>query len=150
MKCLYCGHEETKVTDSRIADSFVRRRRECLKCDKRFTTYEKAEAELNVIKKDGSKEAFDKNKIKNGISKACNKRPVTEEQINELTQKIESKILNSNKIEIKSMQIGSLVMKELKKLDPVAYVRFASVCKSFNDLEHFEKAIEEVKHDHQD
>lgn len=145
MKCLYCSHEETKVTDSRIADSFVRRRRECLKCSKRFTTYEKAEAELSVIKKDGSKQVFDKNKIKNGLTKACNKRPVTEEQINELTQKIENKILNLNKIEIKSAQIGNLVMKELKKLDQIAYMRFASVCKSFDNVTLFAKELKALK-----
>ena len=144
MKCLYCLNSDTKVTDSRIADSYVRRRRECLKCQKRFTTYEKAQAELTIIKKDGTKEHFDKNKIQNGILNACNKRPVTEEQIEELTKKIEARILNSNKIEIKSSQIGNLVMKELKKLDPVAYVRFASVCKSFDDITHFQKELKEL------
>ena len=144
MRCLYCQNNDTKVTDSRIADSYVRRRRECLKCQKRFTTYEKAQTELTIIKKDQTKELFNKEKIKNGITNACNKRPVTEEQINELTNKIENRILNLNKIEIKSSQIGNLVMKELKKLDPIAYVRFASVCKSFDDITHFQKEIKSL------
>lgn len=144
MKCLYCSNSDTKVTDSRISDSYVRRRRECLKCNKRFTTYEKAESELTVIKKDGSKQIFDKNKIRNGLTNACNKRSITNEQIEQLTDKIESRILNLNKIEIKSVQIGNIVMKELKKADPVAYVRFASVCKSFENLTHFEKEIKEL------
>ena len=144
MRCLYCQNTDTKVTDSRISDSYVRRRRECLRCSKRFTTYEKAESELTVIKKDGSKQIFDKNKIKSGLTNACNKRPITGEQIEQLTDKIESRILNLNKIEIKSQQIGNIVMKELKKADPVAYVRFASVCKSFDNITHFEKEIKEL------
>ncbi|MFC1801284.1 transcriptional regulator NrdR [Nanoarchaeota archaeon] len=141
MRCIYCSSPETKVLDSRMADSYVRRRRECLKCSKRFTTYEKAQAELIVIKKDNSKQTFEKNKIKSGLIKACNKRPISEEDINEITNKIENRVLNLNKIEIKSSQIGNIIMKELKKVDPIAYVRFASVCKSFDDITHFEKVL---------
>ncbi|MCK4588854.1 MAG: transcriptional repressor NrdR [Nanoarchaeota archaeon] len=143
MKCLYCRNPDTKVTDSRISDSYVRRRRECLQCNKRFTTYERTETDLMVIKKDNSKQLFDKNKILNGLTRACNKR-LTEQEIQELANKIENKILNLNKVEIKSAQLGNLVMKELKKADPVAYVRFASVCKSFDNITHFEKEIKEL------
>lgn len=144
MRCVYCQNKNTKVTDSRISESYVRRRRECLKCKKRFTTYEKAQAELAVIKKDSSKQIFDKNKIRNGLQKAFEKRFLTKDQIDQLTDKIENKILNLNKIEIKSSQIGNLVMKEIKKIDQVAYMRFASVCKSFDDITHFEKEIKSL------
>lgn len=147
MKCPFCGFEETKVIDSReVPDSIAtRRRRECLKCGRRFTTYEKIEEDLVVIKKSGEKEPFMREKVKNGILKACNKRPVTEEQIDALVDNIEMEIRNNNTTEIKSVDIGELVIKKLKELDEVAYLRFVSVFKEFTDPHSFEKEIKQLK-----
>ena len=141
MHCPFCSHPDTKVVDSRVNELEVRRRRECEKCDKRFTTYETAEIEISVVKKDGQHEAFISDKVRNGIIKSCHKRPVTPEQVEAIVGKIEQKVRNLGKWEVKSDVIGRLVMKELLKLDKVAYIRFASVCKSFDDPALFEKEL---------
>lgn len=148
MKCPYCGNTETKVVDKRETGEFdtTRRRRECLKCEKRFTTYERIErVDLSVVKKDGRKEPFDKEKIRNGILRACEKRPVTLEQIDSIVDSIESDLRKLKSIEIKSEKIGEKVTSALKKLDKVAYIRFASVYRSFGDIKDFEKEIKEIK-----
>ena len=134
MKCPICGYTESKVIDSRPSEegSSIRRRRECLSCQNRFTTYEKIETlPLLVVKKDKTRELFDKNKLLSGIIKACHKRPVTMEQMEEVASDIEAELQNSLSREISSQSIGVLVMDKLKSLDPVAYVRFASVYREF-------------------
>lgn len=140
MKCMFCGCIESKVVDSRPTEegTAIRRRRECLNCNKRFTTYEKIDSlPLLVIKKDGSREAFDIEKIKKGIIKACEKRPVPLEKIDGLASEVEKKTFNSLKKEINSTEIGEMVMEGLKDLDEVAYVRFASVYRQFTDINTF-------------
>ena len=145
MRCTFCG-AETQVTDKRDIDNETRRRRECLKCKKRFTTYEKPETkDIRVIKKDNSREQFDSQKVKRGILKACEKRPVSMEKIEAVVHDIENKIKTSNKKEIKSQAIGEMIMKALKKLDEVAYIRFASVYREFKDVSDFQKQIKELK-----
>ena len=139
MKCPVCSNTESKVIDSRPSDkSSIRRRRECLGCGKRFTTYEIIEATpIFVVKKDGSKEIFDQNKISAGVRRACYKRPVTEEQIAELVLEIENEIVNSLRDDITTSEIGEMVMEKLRKIDEVSYVRFASVYREFKDVETF-------------
>lgn len=140
MKCPYCGHEEDKVIDSRPTDegTSIRRRRECLKCLRRFTTYEKVEnLPLMVIKKDKSRQTFDRQKLLNGILRACEKRPVSVNDLEKLVDEIESHIYNSMQREITSQEIGEMVMTRLKNLDEVAYVRFASVYRQFKDINTF-------------
>ncbi len=140
MKCIYCGYEDSKVIDSRSTDELnsIRRRRECLKCGKRFTTYETVEnTPILVIKADNSRQPFDVQKIKRGIIKACEKRPITMAQIDEMVYNIEKKIANSLDQEVKSMYIGELVMDELKRIDEIAYVRFAAVYRKFKDVTTF-------------
>ena len=147
MKCIYCGSEESKVLDSRSNDetNSIRRRRECLNCGKRFTTYETFEVTpILVIKNDGSRQPFDVNKIKNGIIKACEKRPVSLSQIEEVAQNIEKTLQNNFSQEVPSSKIGEMVMESLKKLDEVAYVRFASVYRQFKDIDSFKKLLEEL------
>lgn len=145
MICPFCQHEETKVTDKRDIDSITKRRRECLKCKKRFTTIEKVKIDLDVIKKDGRKEKFDVNKIKKGIEKALEKRPVDSEKIEEFVSEVESKIYKISKgKEVSSLKIGEIVMNKLKSLDKVAYIRFASVYREFADLDDFKKEINEA------
>jgi len=146
MQCPYCHHIETKVTDSRDTGVFtIRRRRECLDCGKRFTTYEYIEMQpLYVVKKDGRREKFDRNKIKNGIQKAIEKRPVSHSQVEEILDKIEEKIRRNGSEEIKSKDIGEYVMDSLKELDHVAYIRFASVYRSFTDVSSFEEEIKNL------
>ena len=143
MECPYCHHLETKVTDSRDTGVYtIRRRRECLKCNKRFTTYEYIElTPVYVKKKDGRLEKFDRNKIKKGIMKALEKRPVGHEKIEEMLDSIEEKIRRTGKEEIESKEIGEHVMKVLKEIDHVAYIRFASVYRSFADVSSFEEEI---------
>lgn len=138
---------ESKVVDKRNSRlDTTRRRRECLKCGKRFTTYEKIhQVELNVIKRNGNLELFNKEKIRTGMVRACEKRPVTIEQINSIVNKIESDLRKFKTTEIKSEQIGKKVINALKKLDNVAYLRFASVYRSFDDIKDFEKEIREIK-----
>ncbi len=140
MKCPYCAHPESKVVDSRPTDenTSIRRRRECLSCGKRFTTYETVESvPLVVVKKDGSRESFDRNKILNGLVKACEKRPVPLQRLELATADIEQQLLNSLNREVKSELIGELVMNALKEIDQVAYVRFASVYRQFQDIDSF-------------
>ena len=137
MKCIYCGFEDSKVVDSRSTDELnsIRRRRECLSCGKRFTTYETIETTpLLVVKMDKSRQPFDISKIKSGIIKACEKRPVGIEQINYLVEEIEKEINNMMVNEISSKKIGELVMKRLKKIDEIAYIRYACVYLNFEDV----------------
>jgi len=139
MKCPTCGNPDSKVIDSRPSDkSSIRRRRECLSCGKRFTTYEIIEATpLFVIKKDGSKEIFDPNKVAAGVRRACYKRPVTEEQISEMVQEIENEAVGTLREDISTAEIGNMVMEKLRKIDEVSYVRFASVYREFKDIDSF-------------
>lgn len=140
MKCPYCGYEESKVIDSRPADEGerIRRRRECLKCGKRFTTHEVIETvPIIVVKRDKSREVFDRNKLTAGLLRACEKRPVSINQIEKMVDNIESQLQQSLDREVTSMQIGELTMEELKNVDEVAYVRFASVYRQFKDINTF-------------
>lgn len=144
MKCPNCLSDNTKVIDSRDVDDFraVRRRRECEKCSNRFTTYERVELiNLLVIKKDGKRESYDRNKIESGILKSCEKRPISKEQIDAIVSEIERRLQSTCDTEIKSKYIGELVSRALKKVDKVAYIRFASVYKSFEDIESFEQEL---------
>ena len=143
MNCPYCNAPETKVTDSRDTGKYsIRRRRECLSCQRRFTTYEAIEMEpIFVIKKDGRKQKYDRTKIKTGMQKALEKRPVTTEQVEEALDRIEEKIRKTGLEEIPSTMIGEFVMDCLKDLDQVAYIRFASVYRSFTDITHFEEEV---------
>lgn len=145
MKCPYCGYSESKVIDSRPTDeeAAIRRRRECEKCQKRFTTYEKIEEmPLIIVKKDGSREIYQRNKIMNGILKACEKRSISVKEIENIVDEIEKELYNSMEKEIESENIGGMVMKRLKEIDDVAYVRFASVYRQFKDINTF---LEELK-----
>ena len=144
MKCPVCSNPESKVIDSRPSDkSSIRRRRECLGCGKRFTTYEIIEATpIFVIKKDGTKEIFDQNKIAAGVRRACYKRPVSEEQIAGLVAEIENEVVNSLRDDVTTSEIGEMVMEKLRKIDEVSYVRFASVYREFKDVETF---LEELR-----
>ena len=147
MKCPYCGNTESKVIDSRPTEDNqrIRRRRECMGCQRRFTTFEVVETTpIMVIKKDGSIQAFNRDKILSGMIKSCEKRPVSIQDLERATDSIEYKLVNSLKSEFSSIEIGEMVMDELKKLDEVAYVRFASVYKDFNDVESFVKIISEL------
>ena len=140
MKCPYCGHEEDKVVDSRPSSDgrSVRRRRECLSCEKRYTTYEYVEnVSLVVMKNDGRREAFDRQKLLRGIELACNKRPVSAKKIASLVEEIEEELQSLSKKEITSKEVGAAVMKRLRSLDEVAYVRFASVYHKFKDINEF-------------
>ncbi|MBR4304370.1 MAG: transcriptional repressor NrdR [Clostridia bacterium] len=140
MRCPFCGYPESKVVDSRPTDesSSIRRRRECLTCGKRFTTYETVESlPLVVVKKDGGRETFDRNKILNGLVKACEKRPVPIAVLEKAASDIEQQLLNSLNREVKTEYIGELVMEKLKDIDEVAYVRFASVYRQFKDINTF-------------
>ena len=145
MKCPFCGHEETRVSDKRETEdgSITRRRRECLKCKKRFTTYEEVEKiELSVIKSDEKREPFNRQKLLSGFLKACEKRPISREQIEQAVREIEQDILNMETKEISTKKIGELVMSKLKMMDKVAYIRFASVYKQFEDLDDFKKELD--------
>lgn len=147
MKCIYCGCEDSKVLDSRSTDesNAIRRRRECLNCGRRFTTYETVEiTPVLVVKADGSRQPFDINKVKNGIIKACEKRPVSMEQIEKIANDIEKQLQSNFVQEVESSKIGELVCEALKNIDNVAYIRFASVYRQFKDIESFKKLIEEL------
>ena len=140
MKCPYCGHPESKVIDSRPADenASIRRRRECLSCAKRFTTYETVESlPMVVIKKDGSRQSFDRQKMLRGMIRACEKRPVTLAELERIADEIEQELQNSMEREIRTEDVGEKVMDRLRKVDQVAYVRFASVYRQFKDLDTF-------------
>ncbi len=146
MRCPFCGFEDTKVVDSRPVDGKKRRRRECTSCGKRFTTYESVEMPLLlVIKKDDSVELFDRNKLIKGLSTAVKKRPVSAEDINSIADAVESCYSNSMRTQITSSEIGDIVLGKLKEIDQVAYVRFASVYKDFNDVESFINIITELR-----
>jgi len=140
MKCPFCGYSESKVIDSRPADegASIRRRRECLACRKRFTTYETMEClPIVVVKKDGSRQSFDRNKIMAGLIRACEKRPVPYSALESMVNEIEQVLQNKMEREISSSEIGELVMERLKKIDDVSYVRFASVYRQFKDINTF-------------
>ena len=147
MKCPYCGFEESKVIDSRPADEGerIRRRRECLKCSKRFTTHEVIETvPIIVVKRDKSREVFDRNKLTAGILRACEKRPVSIEQIEKMVDNIEGQLQSSLDREVTSMRIGELSMEQLKSVDEVAYVRFASVYRQFKDINTFMEELNKL------
>jgi transcriptional repressor NrdR len=142
MDCPYCLHKESKVTDKRESPEGIRRRRECLKCKKRFTTYEKVSIEdIYVIKKDNRREKFSREKLENGIHRAFEKRPVEKNKIDKMINEIEEQIRKKGKKEIKSSEIGELVMKKIKKIDNVAYIRFASVYRDFQDINDFKREM---------
>jgi len=147
MKCPFCGHQEDKVVDSRGSSEgiAIRRRRECLACGKRFTTYEHVEEQrLMVIKKDGRREPFDRQKLLSGLLKACEKRPIGMDQLEQLVEELERDLSRSFDREVPSREIGERVMKRLHDLDPVAYVRFASVYREFKDAEQFIHELKEL------
>ncbi len=147
MKCPYCSYYDTSVLDSRDSEDLgsIRRRRECLKCEKRFTTYERVDmVDLIVLKKDGRREQFDRKKLLTGMLKATEKRPVSMDQIEKAVDDIERELRRRESIEIPSNVMGEVVMNKLKKLDEVAYIRFASVYRSFDDLETFEKEVKSL------
>ena len=150
MKCPYCAYLESKVVDSRPADegASIRRRRECLSCHKRFTTYETMESlPLMVVKKDGSRQSFDRNKVMNGLIRACEKRPVSFSTMEEIVNEIEQTLQNEMEREVSSAEIGELVMERLKKVDEVSYVRFASVYRQFKDINTFMRELNKLVED---
>ena len=147
MRCPFCSHEETQVVETRDSDEgdVVRRRRRCQSCDKRFTTYERAEIALpSVVKKDGTRADFDASKIHASMQLALRKRPVSVEQIDAAMERIQEKLLNCGAMEVPSTRLGELVMRELKRIDKVAYVRFASVYRSFEDVDEFRQLIRDI------
>jgi transcriptional repressor NrdR len=145
MQCPYCQNDETKVNDKRDSDGVTKRRRECLKCEKRFTTYEHVEMNLTVIKKDGKREKFDREKLKKGVFKSFEKRPIKTEEIEEVLSDIEARIYRTSKDEeITTSKIGEIVMEKLKKVDKVAYIRFASVYREFADIEDFKQELKNL------
>lgn len=148
MKCPFCSHSETQVVETRVSEDgdFVRRRRQCASCEKRFTTYEKPEVNFPVVvKKDGRRTDYAADKLRGSFALALRKRPVSTEQVGAAIDRIEEKLLNLGLREIQSNRIGELVMRELKKLDKVAYVRFASVYRSFEDIDEFKTLVDEVR-----
>ena len=147
MRCPYCSHEDTQVVETRESDEgdVVRRRRRCPSCDKRFTTYERAEIALPaVVKKDGTRAEFDLSKLRASMTLALRKRPVSVEQIDAALERMQEKILSSGAKEVPSTRLGELVMRELKRIDKVAYVRFASVYRSFEDVDEFRQLIRDI------
>ena len=150
MRCPFCANPESKVVDSRPADegASIRRRRECLACHKRFTTYEMMESlPLRVVKKDGSRQSFDRNKVLSGLIRACEKRPVSFDTLEGIVNEVEQALQNELKQEISSAEIGELVMDKLKKVDQVAYVRFASVYRQFKDIDTFMAELNKLLED---
>lgn len=148
MKCPFCGHPDTQVVDSRGADEgdFIRRRRRCSACDRRFTTYERPELAMpSIVKRNASRHEYDPSKLRASLSLALRKRPVSTEELDAVVMRIEEKLLTSGQREVSTEMLGELVMAELKKLDKVAYVRFASVYKSFEDIGEFVEAIREMQ-----
>jgi transcriptional repressor NrdR len=148
MKCPFCGNVETQVVETRVAEEgeFIRRRRQCISCEKRFTTYERPDVNFPaVVKKDGRRIDYERVKLLASMNLALRKRPVSTEQIDSAVERIEEKLLNLGVREIPSARIGELVMRELKKLDKVAYVRFASVYRSFEDIDEFKTLVDEVR-----
>lgn len=150
MKCPFCGHSESKVVDSRATDysEKIRRRRECLKCQERFTTYETIESiPIIVIKRDGSREIFNEDKLLRGVLKACEKRPIKIVELEEMVHNIKKQLQNSMEKEVASLDIGKLIMEKLKKIDSVAYIRFASVYRQFSDTSQFMDELLKLIHD---
>ena len=148
MKCPFCGHTETQVAETRLAEDggFIRRRRVCLGCEKRFTTYERPEVNFPaIVKKDGRRIDYVPSKLRASFALALRKRPVSTEQVDSAIERIEEKLLNLGAREVPSSQLGEMVMRELKKLDKVAYVRFASVYRSFEDVDDFKTLVDEVR-----
>jgi len=148
MKCPFCHHADTQVIDSRASDegAVIRRRRRCLQCDKRFTTYERVELAMpTLIKRGGIRAEYDRDKLRASMLLALRKRPVPREAVDEAISRIEEKLLSSAQREVKSEKIGELVMRELKRLDKVAYIRFASVYRSFEDVDEFAEVVKEVR-----
>ncbi len=147
MYCIFCKHTDTEVIETRVSEdgSSIRRRRSCPKCEKRFTTYERVEElPILVIKRDGTRQRFDREKLRNGILKACEKTTITAEQIEKIIAAVENELGQQEGTEIESRTVGTLVARELKKLDKVAYIRFASVFRRFVDLEDFEKELKKI------
>ena len=148
MKCPFCGHTDTQVVETRVSEEgdFIRRRRQCGSCDKRFTTYERPEVNFPaIVKKDGRRIEYERDKLRASMNLALRKRPVSTEQVDSAIERIEEKLLTLGQREIASNRIGELVMRELKKLDKVAYVRFASVYRSFEDIDDFKTLVDEVR-----
>ena len=148
MKCPFCGHGETQVVETRMAEDggFIRRRRQCAHCEKRFTTYERPDVNFPaVVKKDGRRIDYERAKLLGSMNLALRKRPVSTEQVDGAVERIEEKLLNLGVRELPSSRIGELVMRELKKLDKVAYVRFASVYRSFEDVDEFKTVVDEIR-----
>ena len=146
MKCIYCGNSGTKVVDKRDINNLTRRRRECLKCSKRFTTYERPESlDISVVKKDGRREQYQIEKLTKGIKIACQKRPISSEKIEKIVNDIENRLKERKSKDVPAKFIGELVMKKLKAIDKVAYIRFASVYRSFEDIKEFEKEVKSLK-----
>ena len=148
MKCPFCSHSETQVVETRVSEDgdFIRRRRRCSACDKRFTTYERPDVNFPaIVKKDGRRIEFERVKLLASMKLALRKRPVSTEQVDSAIERIEEKVLNLGAREVPSARIGELVMRELKKLDKVAYVRFASVYRSFEDIDEFKTLVDEVQ-----
>ena len=147
MMCPFCKAYETKVIDSRRNEDYsIRRRRECIKCKKRFTTYEKIETSpILVVKKDSTREPFDKEKLRRGILNSCIKRPISSKVIDRLVEEVENEISLRDEPEIQSIEIGEIVLKKLKKIDDIAYIRFASVYREFKEIENFNDEVEKIK-----
>ena len=148
MKCPFCNHVDTQVVETRISEDadFIRRRRQCASCEKRFTTYERPEVNFpSVVKKDGRRIEYERIKLQASMNLALRKRPVSTEQVDSAIERIEEKLLNLGLREVQSPRIGELVMRELKKLDKVAYVRFASVYRNFEDIDEFRALVDEVR-----
>ena len=148
MKCPFCGHLETQVVDTRISEDadFIRRRRQCGACEKRFTTYERPDVNFPaIVKKDGRRIEFDRSKLRDSINVALRKRPVSTEQVDGAIERIEEKLLNLGLREVQSHRMGEMVMRELKKLDKIAYVRFASVYRNFEDIDEFKTLVDQVR-----
>ena len=148
MKCPFCGNVDTQVVETRVPEDgdFIRRRRQCVECEKRFTTYERPDLAFPaIVKKDGRRIDFERDKLRASMNLALRKRPVSTEQIDGAVERIEEKLLNLGVREIPSARIGEMVMRELKKLDKVAYVRFASVYRSFEDIDEFKTVVDEIR-----
>ena len=148
MKCPFCSHSDTQVVETRIGEDgdFIRRRRQCAACEKRFTTYERPDVNFPaIVKKDGRRIEFERAKLRGSMNLALRKRPVSTEQLDAAIERIEEKLLASGAREVPSIRIGDLVMRELKKLDKIAYVRFASVYRSFEDIDDFKTLVDEVR-----
>ena len=150
MRCPYCGHPHSKVTDSRVAETGIRRRRECQSCELRYTTYERVQAApLMVSKQDNRREEFNREKLISGIRKACAKRPVASRTIDKLVEDIEAELQHMGNMEVSTTVLGTLVMERLRELDRVAYIRYASVYRAFQDIESFEEAVRDLRDESQ-